>query len=129
MGPGTQTGQPIYGAGDTDRSGHIWGRGHRQVSPYMGPGTQTGAAIYGAGDTDRCGHISGRGHLGPTQTGAAIYRPSNILVYLRDGSAEKNLHAATMSLKLQIKLSISPSPSTDPMRPGAWQGSHWSANF
>ena len=30
---------------------------------------------------------------------------------------------------MQIKLSISTSPSTDPITPGAWQGSHWSANF
>ena len=29
--------------------------------------------------------------------------------------------------KLQIKRSIS--PSTDPITPGAWQGSHWSVNF
>ena len=60
---------------------------------------------------------------------------SNMLVYLRDGSAQTILHAATLGQKLQIKLSISPShsiltsPSTDPISPGAWQGSHWNANF
>ena len=44
---------------------------------------------------------------------------------------------ATPRQKLQTKLSVSPShsiltpgrPSTDPITPGAWQGSHWSANF
>ena len=37
--------------------------------------------------------------------------PINMLVYLRDGSAQTNLHAATLRLKLQIKLSTSPSHS------------------
>ena len=50
-----------------------------------------------------------------------------------------NLRAATLRQKLQTKLSTSPShsiltpgrpvASTDPITPGAWQGSHWSANF
>ena len=57
------------------------------------------------------------------------------LVCLRDGSAQTILRAATLRYKLQIKLSTSPSHSIltpgrpDPITPGAWQGSHWSANF
>ena len=52
-----------------------------------------------------------------------------MLVYLRDRAVQ---------ISLQIKLSISPSqytdtgptsPSADPIMPGAWHGSHWSANF
>ena len=39
------------------------------------------------------------------------YRPSNMRVYLRDGSAHTILRAATLRQKLQIKLSISPSHS------------------
>ena len=39
------------------------------------------------------------------------YRPSNMLVYLRDGSAQTNLRAATLRQKLQIKRSTSPSHS------------------
>ena len=35
------------------------------------------------------------------------YRPSNMLVYLRDGSAQTILRADTLKYKLQIKLSIS----------------------
>ena len=64
---------------------------------------------------------------------------SIMLVYLRDRSAQTVAHAATLRQKLQLKLSISPShsmskqglPSTsaDTKTPGAWQGSHWSANF
>ena len=38
-------------------------------------------------------------------------RPSNMLVYLRDGSAQTILRAATLRRKLQIKLSTSPSHS------------------
>ena len=59
-----------------------------------------------------------------------------MLVYLRDGSAQMILCAATLRQKLQIKLTQSQytdtgltSPSADPRTPGAWQGSHWSANF
>ena len=37
------------------------------------------------------------------------YRPSNVLVYLRDGSAQAIVRAATPRQKSQIKLSISPS--------------------
>ena len=50
-------------------------------------------------------------------------------VYLRDGSAQTILRAATLRYKLQLQLSISSSPSTDPVTPGAWQSSHWSADF
>ena len=39
------------------------------------------------------------------------YRPSNMLVYLRDGSAQTILRAATLRQKLQIQLSTSPSHS------------------
>ena len=62
-----------------------------------------------------------------------------MLVYLRDGSTQTIIHAATPREKLQIKHSTSPShsiltqgltsPSADPIMPGTWQGSHWSANF
>ena len=38
-------------------------------------------------------------------------RPSNMLVYLRDGSAQTILRAATLRQKLQIQLSTSPSQS------------------
>ena len=38
-------------------------------------------------------------------------RPSNMTVYLRDGSAQRILRAATLRWKLQDKLSISPSHS------------------
>ena len=62
-------------------------------------------------------------------------RPSNMRVYLRDRSAQTILRAATLRQKLQTKLSIPPSHSIltpgqpVPITPGAWQGSHWSANF
>ena len=66
----------------------------------------------------------------------AASRPTNMLVYHKDGSAQAILCAATLRRKLQIKLSTSPSHSIlTPGRPvlaltpGAWQGSHWSANF
>ena len=59
--------------------------------------------------------------------------------YLRDGSAQTIVRAATLRQKLQVKLSTSPShsiltpgrpvPGADPITPGAWQSSHWSANF
>ena len=62
-----------------------------------------------------------------------------MLVYLRDGSAQTILRAATPRWKIQIQFSTSPShsiltpgstsASADPTMPGAWQGSHWSANF
>ena len=62
--------------------------------------------------------------------------PSNRQMYLRDWSAQTNVHAATLRQKLQTKLSISQytdtrptSPSTDPISPGTWQGSCWSANY
>ena len=67
------------------------------------------------------------------------YRPSNRLVYLRDGSAQTIIRAATLRYKLQKPIFYltqsqytdtgSTSPRTDPITPGAWQGSHWSTNF
>ena len=39
-------------------------------------------------------------------------RPSNMLVYLRDGSAQTIARAATLRLKWQVKLSTPPSHST-----------------
>ena len=60
-------------------------------------------------------------------------------MYLRDGSAQTILHAATLEIEVAdptFYLSQSQytdtgptSPSADPITPGAWQGSHWSANF
>ena len=51
-----------------------------------------------------------------------------MLVYLRDGSAQTVVRAATLRWKLQIKLSTSQhtdtgptSRSADPITPGAWQ--------
>ena len=54
-------------------------------------------------------------------------------------TVKTSLRAATQIQKLQIKLSTSPShsiptqgqkvPALTPTTPGAWQGSHWSANF
>ena len=56
-----------------------------------------------------------------------------MLSYLKDGSAQTNVHTATLRWKLQIKISISPtwptSPSADPLTPGAWQNSHWSVKI
>ena len=61
-----------------------------------------------------------------------------MLVYLRDGSAQTILGTATLRQKLQIKLSTLPSqysdtgptsPSAESIMSGAWQNSHWSANF
>ena len=56
-------------------------------------------------------------------------------MYFRDGSAQTILRAATLRQKLQIKAfhltqsqytDTGPtSPRTDPITPGAWQGSHW----
>ena len=55
-----------------------------------------------------------------------------MLVYLKDGTAQTIVRAATLRQKLQIKLfqftqsqhtDTGPiSPSTDPITPGAWQG-------
>ena len=62
-----------------------------------------------------------------------------MLVYLRDRPAQTRARAATLRYKVQIKLSVlsshsiltprPTSPIADPMTPGAWQGSHWSASF
>ena len=59
-------------------------------------------------------------------------------VYLRDGSAQTILRAATLRqvagqtlhlIQSQYTDAGPASPSADPITPGAWQGSHWSANF
>ena len=60
-------------------------------------------------------------------------------VYLRDGSAQTILCAATLEIEVadptfyltqsQYTDTGPTSPSTDPITPGAWQGSHWSAHF
>ena len=61
-----------------------------------------------------------------------------MLVYLRDGSAQAILHAATQTevvyqtfdLTQSQYTDIGPtSPSADPITPGDWQGSHWSGYF
>ena len=62
-----------------------------------------------------------------------------MLVYLWDGSVQTIVRAATLRQKLQIKnfyliqshyTDTGPtSPGADPITPGAWQGSHWSANL
>ena len=67
-------------------------------------------------------------------------RPSNMLVYLRDGSAqtvnftcchtEIEVVDQTFYLTQSQHTGTGPtSPSTDPTTPSAWQGSHWSASF
>ena len=70
---------------------------------------------------------------------SVAYRPSNMRVYLRDGSAQTNftcchteIEAADQTFHLTQSQYTDPgptSPSADPRTPGAWQGSHWSANF
>ena len=62
-----------------------------------------------------------------------------MLVYLRDGSAQTIARAATPGTEIADQTfyltqsqytDIGPtSPSADPIMPGAWHGSHWSANF
>ena len=62
-------------------------------------------------------------------------RPSNMLVYLRDGSAQcchTEIEIADQTFYLthsQCTDTMSTSPTVDPILPGAWQGSQWSANF
>ena len=58
----------------------------------------------------------------------AASRPSNMLVYLRDSSAQTSVNAATLRRELQIKRSdtVPTSPSADPITTGAWQRRHWS---
>ena len=60
-----------------------------------------------------------------------------MLVYLRDGSAQTILRAAHTEIEAvdqtfyltqsQYTDARPTSPSVDPITPGAWQGSHWSA--
>ena len=60
-----------------------------------------------------------------------------MLVYLRDGSAqftcchtEIKVADPTFYITQSQYTDTGPtSPSADPIMPGAWQGSHWSANF
>ena len=59
-----------------------------------------------------------------------VQRPSNMLVYLRGGSARTIVRAATLSQKLRIQLSISPSHSIlTPGQPVLRTPGAWSANF
>ena len=62
----------------------------------------------------------------------------DLKVYLRDGSAHTILLAATLTevadqtfylTQSQYTDTGPTSPSADPITPGAWQGSHWSASF
>ena len=66
-------------------------------------------------------------------------RPSNRLVYLRDGSAQTSFTCCHTEIEVadqtfyltqsQYTDTGLTSPSTNPITPGAWQGRHWSANF
>ena len=62
-------------------------------------------------------------------------RLSNMLVYLRDGSTQTFERAATLRsfrsnfLSHPVTVYWPTSASADPITPGAWQGSHWSATF
>ena len=68
-----------------------------------------------------------------------VLRPSSMLVYPRDGSAqtifacchtEIEVADQTFYLTQSHCTDTRPtSPSADPITPGAGQGSHWSANF
>ena len=61
-----------------------------------------------------------------------------MLMYVRDGSAQTILRAANTEIEVadqtfyliqsQYTDTGPTCPSTDPIMPGAWQGSHWSAN-
>ena len=65
--------------------------------------------------------------------------PCNMLVYLRDGSAQTSVCAAWPRLKITDQIfyltqtqytGTGPtSPSTDLVTPNAWQGNHWSATL
>ena len=60
-------------------------------------------------------------------------------MYLRDGSAQTSFTCCHTEIEVadqtfyltrsQYTDTGPTSPSTDPITPGAWQGSHWSANF
>ena len=65
------------------------------------------------------------------------WRPSNRLVYLRDGDmlnftcCHTEVEAADQTFYLTQSQYTDTQPtrtSADPISPGAWQGSHWSAN-
>ena len=65
--------------------------------------------------------------------------PSNMLVYLRDRFCTDNFTSCHTEIEVadptfyltqsQYTDPGSTSPIADPMTPGAWQGSHWNANF
>ena len=65
-------------------------------------------------------------------------RYSNMRVYLRDGSAQTIFTCCHIEIELadpkfyltqsQYTDTGPTSPSADPITPGTWQGSHWSAN-
>ena len=64
-------------------------------------------------------------------------RPSYTVENLREGSAQTIVLAASLRQKLPFKICLIHStytdtgptgPSSDPVTPGAWQGSQWSAN-
>ena len=59
-----------------------------------------------------------------------------MLVYLKDGSAQPFFTCCHTEIEVEdptfflTHTDTGPtSPSVDPITPGAWQGSHWSANF
>ena len=65
--------------------------------------------------------------------------PATCEVYLRDGSAQTILRAATLRIEAadqtfhltqsQYTDTGPTSPSANPITPGAWQGSHWECQF
>ena len=60
------------------------------------------------------------------------YRPSNMRVYHNFTCCHTEIEAADQTFHLtqsQYTDTGPTSPSADPITPGAWQGSHWSANF
>ena len=65
------------------------------------------------------------------------WRPSNMLICLREGSTQTIVCAATLRqncwsnfLSCPVTVYTGPTdPSADPIAPGDWQGSHWSASF
>ena len=93
----------------------------------------------GVGWGIRGGLRAGEGVYDCLFVGWLLNVPSNRRVYLRDGSAQTILRAATLEIEVadptfyltqsQYTDTGPTSPSADPMTPGAWQGSHRSANF
>ena len=63
-------------------------------------------------------------------------RPSHMLAYLRDGSAQTSIRTEIEAANQTFNLAKSQntdtgptSPSAEPITLGTWQGSHWSTNF